>query len=186
MALVTLGLAVRLGVDATAGSRFALPPMIDDRPAAMSGDGEIGPDERVTLDDVTHPALANLDPALLEAVRRAADEAADEGIEFLITSGWRAPEYQARLLSDAVRDYGTLEEARRWVSTPETSLHVSGDAIDIAGFDAPYWLSQHGAAYGLCQIYANERWHFELRPDAATQGCPEQYLDPSADPRMQG
>ena len=31
---------------------------------------------------------------------------------------------------------------------------------------ATAWLSEHGAAYGLCQIYGNEPWHYELRPDA--------------------
>jgi D-alanyl-D-alanine carboxypeptidase len=70
------------------------------------------------------------------------------------------------------------------VSTPETSAHVSGDAIDLGPFDATYWLSQNGAAYGLCQIYGNESWHYELRPDATTSGCPEPYLDPTEDPRM--
>ncbi len=152
--------------------------------AHPAADGEIEPGELVLVTDVDHPALANLDPELLAAVQRAARDAEAEDIPFQVTSGWRSPEYQARLLSEAVRDYGSEEEARRWVSTPETSLHVSGDAIDVGGFDATYWLSLHGAAYGLCQIYANERWHFELRPEAVTSGCPEQYLDPTDDPRM--
>ena len=47
------------------------------------------------------------------------------------------------------------------------------------------WLSEHGAAYGLCRIYANEPWHYELRPDAIAQGCPPTYSDPTQDPRMQ-
>lgn len=186
MALVSVGLAVKVGAEATAGVGLPLPAIIPGWSGAAGGDGEIGIDERVTLDDVAHPALAHLDPALLEAVRRAAADGAGEGIEFWVTSGWRSPEYQARLLSEAVSDYGSLEEARRWVASPDTSLHVSGDAIDIGGFDATYWLGLNGAAYGLCQIYANERWHFELRPEAVTQGCPEQYLDPTHDPRMRG
>ena len=40
-------------------------------------------------------------------------------------------------------------------------------------------------AYGLCQIYGNEPWHFELRPDAVDHGCPPTYADPTHDPRMQ-
>ncbi len=31
-----------------------------------------------------------------------------------------------------------------------------------------------------------EAWHFEYRPEAATQGCPRMYLDPTQDPRMAG
>ena len=59
------------------------------------------------------------------------------------------------------------DEAARWVATPATSAHVSGDAVDIGHADAAAWLSKHGAEYGLCQIYRNEPWHYELRPDAA-------------------
>ena len=42
------------------------------------------------------------------------------------------------------------------------------------------WLSGHGARYGLCQIYGNEPWHYELR----SGGCPPMYADPTDDPRM--
>jgi zinc D-Ala-D-Ala carboxypeptidase len=152
--------------------------------ASAVADGEIGRGDRVSVHDIQLPALANLDPELLAAVQRAALDATADGVEFVVTSGWRSPEYQARLLSEAVSEYGSEEEAARWTATPQTSLHVSGDAIDIGDFDATYWLSLHGAAYGLCQIYTNEPWHFELRPEAASAGCPEQYPDPTHDPRM--
>ena len=46
-------------------------------------------------------------------------------------------------------------------------------------------LSEHGAEYGLCQIYDNEPWHYELRPDAIEHGCPTRYADPTQDPRLQ-
>ena len=61
---------------------------------------------------------------------------------------------------------------------------MSGEAVDI-GPDAAAWLSVHGAAYGLCRIYGNEPWHYELRPDAVDRGCPPLYADPAHDPRMQ-
>jgi hypothetical protein len=70
------------------------------------------------------------------------------------------------------------------VATADTSPHVSGDAIDIGHSDARAWLSEHGAAYGLCQIYSNEPWHYELRPEAIVHGCPAMYADPTQDPRM--
>ena len=75
-------------------------------------------------------------------------------------------------------------EAARWVATPQTSAHVSGDAVDLGPPEAAAWLSGHGAAYGLCRIYDNEPWHFELRPGAEAQGCPPTYPDPTHDPRM--
>jgi hypothetical protein len=36
-----------------------------------------------------------------------------------------------------------------------------------------------------CQIYSNESWHYELRPQAIDHGCPPMYADPTHDPRMQ-
>lgn len=151
-----------------------------------AGDGLIGDGERVSVFDTDIPAVANLDPALLQAIQHAASDAAADDVEFLVTSGWRSPAMQQKLLDDAVRLYASEEEAARWVAGPETSQHVSGDAIDIGPFDGAYWLSLNGAGYGLCQVYANEAWHFELRPDAVTRGCPEQYPDPTYDPRTQG
>ena len=146
-------------------------------------DGAV-PDGATVFDDEI-PGVANLDPDLLGALRQAATDAADDGVEFFVNSGWRSPEYQNQLLREAVSEYGSEEEAARWVATAETSAHVSGDAVDIGPFDATAWLSEHGAEYGLCQIYGNEPWHYELRPEAIDQGCPAMYADPTHDPRMQ-
>jgi zinc D-Ala-D-Ala carboxypeptidase len=138
-----------------------------------------------TVFDDEIPGVANLDPALLGALRQAATDAADDGVEFFVDSGWRSAEYQEQLLHQAVSKYGSAEEAARWVATPDTSAHVSGDAVDIGPSDATAWLSAHGAEYGLCQIYSNEPWHYELRPEAVDHGCPAVYADPTHDPRMQ-
>jgi D-alanyl-D-alanine carboxypeptidase len=138
----------------------------------------------MTVFDDETPAVANLDPDLLGALRRAATDAADDGVEFFVNGGWRSPEYQEQLFREAVSKYGSAEEAARWVATPDTSAHVLGDAVDIGRSDARVWLSEHGAGYGLCQIYGNEPWHYELRPEAINDGCPPMYPDPTHDPRM--
>ncbi|MEU5992234.1 M15 family metallopeptidase [Spirillospora sp. NPDC047418] len=136
--------------------------------------------------DDRFPAVRNLDPGLLRALRQAATDAADDdGVTFYVNSGWRSPEYQNRLLRDAVSKYGSEKEAARWVATAATPLHVSGDAVDIGRPAAASWLSRHGAEYGLCQIYRNEPWHYEMRPEAIDRGCPPMYADPTQDPRMQ-
>jgi D-alanyl-D-alanine carboxypeptidase len=153
------------------------------RGALGEADGAI-PDGTTVFDDEI-PGVANLDPDLLGALRQAATDAAEDGVEFFVDSGWRSPEYQEQLLREAVSKYGSEEEAARWVATPDTSPHVSGDAIDIGPSDATAWLSGHGAEYGLCQTYGNEPWHFELRPEAVGDGCPAMYADPTDDPRMQ-
>ena len=139
---------------------------------------------RTTVFDDGIPAVANLDPALLAALRRAARDAAAYGVDLIVESGWRSPAYQERLHLEAVSKYGSEDEAARWVATPETSAHVSGDAVDI-GRTGAEWLSDHGAAYGLCRIYGNEPWHYELRPAAIEHGCPQTYADAAHDPRMQ-
>jgi LAS superfamily LD-carboxypeptidase LdcB len=138
----------------------------------------------VTAFDERYPGVANLDADLLEALQEAAADAADEGIALYVNSGWRSPEYQTKLLSEAIAEYGSEKEAARWVATAETSPHVSGDAADIGPDEGTAWLSGHGAEYGLCQIYRNEPWHFELRPEAVGRGCPRMFPDPARDPRM--
>jgi hypothetical protein len=147
--------------------------------------GEAGgavPDGATVFDDEL-PGVAKLDSDLLGALRRAATDASAAGVELVVDSGWRSPAYQERLLREAVAKYGSEEEAARWVATPDTSAHVSGDAVDV-GPSGAAWLSDHGASYGLCRIYANEPWHFELRPEAGDHGCPPVYADPTHDPRM--
>jgi hypothetical protein len=156
---------------------------IEHRGALGEADSAV-PDGTTVFDDEI-PGVANLDSDLLGALRQAATAAAGDGIEFVVDSGWRSPEYQERLRQEAVSKYGSEEEAARWVATADTSPHVSGDAVDIGPGEATAWLSEHGAAYGLCQIYGNEPWHYELRPEASDHGCPPMYADPTQDPRMQ-
>jgi len=139
----------------------------------------------LTVFDNKRPAVANLDPELLRAIRQAAKAAARDGVKISVNSGWRSPEYQDRLHLQAVWKYRSEAKAARWVATADTSSHVSGDAVDIGPNRAIAWLSRHGAQYGLCQIYRNEPWHYELRPSAIVEGCPPMYADPGHDPRMQ-
>jgi hypothetical protein len=146
------------------------------------GDGVLPAD--VTVFDDQYPGVANLDPALLRALREAAGDAADDGVAVDITSGWRSPTYQDLLLREAVSRYGSAKAAARWVATADTSAHVSGHAVDVGPVDATTWLSRHGAHYGLCQIYRNESWHYELRPEAIEHGCPPMYADPAHDPSL--
>jgi D-alanyl-D-alanine carboxypeptidase len=156
----------------------------NERRDALGEAGGAVPGGTVVFDNEV-PGVVNLDSALLGALRQAATDAAADGVEFVVDSGWRSPEYQEQLLRQAVLKYGSEAEAARWVATPNTSAHVSGDAVDIGPSAATAWLSEHGAAYGLCQIYGNEPWHYELRPEAIAHGCLPMYDDPTRDPRMQ-
>ena len=153
------------------------------RHALGEADGAV-PDGTTVFDDQV-PGVAKLDPALLGALRQAATDAAHDGVEFVVNSGWRSAAYEEHLRREAISKYGSEQEAARWVATGTTSPHVKGEAIDIGPSAAAAWLSQHGARYRLCRIYGNEPWHYELRPEAVAQGCPPMYPDPTYDPRMQ-
>lgn len=156
LGLATVLLVVPLGVLVGAGTTITA-VLPGGHPGA--GEGHV-PDGGISVDD-GRPAVARLDPALLDAVRRAAEDAARDGVEVRITSGWRSRAYQQHLLDEAIGTYGE-DEARRRVATPDRSRHITGDALDVGPTDAAYWMSRHGTAYGLCQVYANEIWHYEL------------------------
>lgn len=197
-ALAALAMVACLAVGTSACQAFTQPSPPDASPSgevpavesgASTGDGGIGEADGdlpsgVTAFDGQYPGIANLRPELLDALRQATTDAADDGVDIQVTSGWRSAGFQNHLLKQAIEEYGSEEEAARWVATSETSSHVSGEAVDIAPYDAIDWLARHGAAYGLCQIYGNEPWHYELRPDATQSGCPTMYPDPTHDPRM--
>jgi len=161
-----------------------------DRGGAITGaDGTVTEDdgalpEGVTVFDDEYPGVADLDPDLLRALRRAGVDAADDGIEIYMNSGWRSHDYQDQLYRAAVAKYGSAREAARWVATADASAHVSGDAADVGPVAATAWLSEHGAHYGLCQTYRNESWHYELRPQAIHDGCPSMYADSAHDPTI--
>ncbi|MDT5213090.1 MAG: zinc D-Ala-D-Ala carboxypeptidase [Mycobacterium sp.] len=167
--------AVAFGVLAPADPAVPLIRLADhtiamDRPTDP-GDGSLSGPGTLTPFDVQDPAVGRLDPQLLSAIQNAATAAAADGITMTITSGWRSPEFQQRLLDNAVRTYGSLAVARQYVETPEGSKHVIGQAVDVGGVGADQWLITNGARFGLCRIYANELWHFELATDALGN-CP--------------
>ena len=177
----TLQDGLRAVLDAVAKSLGYRLLRIQDRGGLGVADGAVP--YRTTVFDDQVPGVANLDPDLLAALRRAAADAAEAGVKLIVNSGWRSPAYQDHLLQEAIAKYGSAEEAARWVSTPGRSPHVAGKAVDIGPPDSATWMQANGVRYGLCQIYANERWHYELRPEAIEHGPPPMYPDPSHDPR---
>jgi zinc D-Ala-D-Ala carboxypeptidase len=147
-------------------------------PAATDTVGGYLPDGRtVTPFDAQNPVIAWVDPALLTAIQNAARSAAQDGIDLRITSGWRTKGFQQRLFDEAVRTYGSKDIAQQYVASAETSRHVLGKAVDVGPAQADKWLISNGSRFGLCQIYANEMWHFELASDHGG-ACPP--LKPNA------
>src|SRR2546423_1618064 len=88
------------------------------------------PDPVPVFDDET-PAVANLDPDLLGALRQAATDAADDGVAFVVNGGWRSPEYQEQLLRQAISKYGSGQTGGPRRAPPRPSAHVHGGAAGI-------------------------------------------------------
>jgi zinc D-Ala-D-Ala carboxypeptidase len=112
-----------------------------EHPGALGEANGALPDGATVFDD-DFPAVAILDPALLGALRQVATDAAGDGVEFFANSGWRSREYQEQLVQEAVSEYGSEEEAARWVATAPTSPHVSGDARDLLIRQEINWLQR--------------------------------------------
>ena len=106
------------------------------------------------------PPHGDLDPDLLSRFDQASQAARADGIELTITSGRRSASRQQEILDQKTAEVGAAE-ARRLVAPVEASAHVQGLAVDVGPAEAAAWLRRHGWQFGLCQVYANEPWHFE-------------------------
>jgi hypothetical protein len=94
----------------------------------------------------------------------AQTKARKEGINLVITSGFRTAERQQYLFNRAIQKYGSAKEASKWVLPPDKSHHLDGIALDInypGDLEDTKWLELNGYKYGLCRVYKNEWWHFE-------------------------
>ena len=81
-----------------------------------------------------------------------------------ITSGYRSPERQQQLWVEAVRRYGSEEEARKWVAPPGRSQHNKGNAADLSyggSAEARQWMHSNAKNFGLTFPLSNENWHIE-------------------------
>ncbi|WP_243772482.1 M15 family metallopeptidase [Actinomadura barringtoniae] len=172
-------LTVAAGLALTACSMSSTGASTFPSASTAQDDGRIDDAHKPTPFDVNHPAIRNLNKALLAALQKAATHAERDGVHFVVNSGWRSERYQRELMEQAVTRYGSREEAKRFVLSPEKSAHVKGRAVDIGPTDADSWLGRHGAAFGLCQTYANEMWHYELATKPGGE-CPPQRPDATA------
>ena len=137
MVVAIAAVAVALGSKSLASPASPVDrPRHEQRDALGRAGGAVPACTTVFDDEV--PGVANLDPALLRALRRAATDAAADGIRLVVNSGWRSPAYEDQLRREAVAKYGSEAEAARWVATGTTSPHVSGHAVDVEITETAY------------------------------------------------
>lgn len=172
-AVISFGLAACSSVDSTGsatseGSDYGTPSATQSnssgqprRKGAAGADDGVLPDNASPF-DTSLPGVAKLDPKLLKAIQDAATAMELDGITMHLTTGWRSKQYQEELLKKAIKKYGSEAKAREFVSSPEESHHVTGNAVDVGPTDADDWLNRKGNRFGLCQTLSNEIWHFEL------------------------
>ena len=125
-----------------------------------------GSDESLGAGKISAPMTEVLDLNIYVKNRflAAQSKARKEGINLVITSGFRTAARQDYLYKRAIAKYGSAEEASKWVLPPDKSHHPDGIALDINYPGDPEdtkWLELNGYKYGLCRVYKNEWWHFE-------------------------
>jgi len=99
-----------------------------------------------------------LDKQLMYRFMAAQAAAKKEGQVIYIVSGYRTLNRQKTLFANAVRRYGSVAEASKWVAPPLISQHPWGTAIDVNYPDEPVgagWLEVNGSKFGLCRVFEN-------------------------------
>ncbi|MGO1160447.1 transglycosylase SLT domain-containing protein [Brucella sp. C7-11G] len=113
-----------------------------------------------------------------------------------IYSGARSVERQTELWDAALKKYGSVAEARKWVAPPpgvagsKGSNHNHGTAADLsyngqslknAPPEVVDWLHSHAKDFGLKFPLSNENWHIE---DDSTRGGAPNTSRPTMDPEV--
>lgn len=117
------------------------------------------------VDGATRPdSFSGMQPQFQSALGKFISSAPPEiRNQLQIYSGYRSPEKQQELYSQALQKYGSPEEARKWVAPPGNSQHNKGDAADIRFLSpaAKDWAHSNAQAAGLTFPLGNEPWHIE-------------------------
>jgi hypothetical protein len=109
-------------------------------------------------------------PAVAAAFDLMDAAARSQGIDLVVTSGFRSDAEQAVLFA--------RHPDPRWVAPPGRSRHRDATELDLnmlAGGAAHAWLAAHGGGFGFLQRYSWEPWHWGYLP-----GCGEATAMPGA------
>lgn len=127
--------------------------------------------KRVLSSDKPESYISGLDDHFAVNLAKLIDSAPPDIKKGLgVLSGARSVKRQGQLFGDAVKKYGSVAAARKWVAPPGHSMHNHGKAVDLSWNSkrldqAPgyviKWLHQNADAYGLNFPLGNENWHIE-------------------------
>lgn len=114
--------------------------------------------------ELFRPQASQFAPSGLHPLLRAAVESliARSHGSVHVVSGYRSPQEQQILWTDALQRYGSAEEADDWVAPPGHSMHERGLAVDLGGDLALAARLVDELGLPLHRPLSNEPWHFEL------------------------
>jgi hypothetical protein len=91
-------------------------------------------------------------PDVALAFDRMERAAAADGVQLIVSSGFRSDAEQAVLFA--------RHPDPRWVARPGTSLHRLGTELDLGPRTAYGWLAANAGRFGFLQRYSWEPWHY--------------------------
>ena len=147
--LVREAIEVRRGeaerhVTVAAAATAELAPPGDPLAGWASGGGYDGP--------LAHRQGKPMRPDVAAAFDRMARAARADGVDLLITSGFRSDAEQAILFA--------RHPDPKWVAPPGRSLHRNATELDLGPASAYGWLAANAPRFHFVQRYAWEPWHY--------------------------
>lgn len=130
----------------------------DAKPAGESLIQHLVPGKDRSHVDALEPAFAEKLAELFAAMPT------DLAAKTKILSGYRSIERQRVLFDQAVKKYGSVERARKFVAPPGKSKHQHGLAVDLnygGSADARAWVHKNAGKFGLYFPMSWEPWHIE-------------------------
>ncbi len=117
------------------------------------------------LKDTSGRAI-RLTPEAHEGLNEIKEIARSKGIRVSINSSYRSVERQAQLFTQALKKYGSVSRARKWVAPPGKSRHNFGNAIDLNLLRNGKKIPQREfdaiiAQAGMYRPMSWETWHIE-------------------------
>lgn len=108
-------------------------------------------------------------------LREVLELAKSKGIRVDVFSSYRSVEHQRDLFNKAIKKYGSVAKARKWVAPPGSSRHNVGQAIDVHMYRNGKKISQKEfdgliAKAGMYRPMSWEGWHIEPLSTRKTRG----------------
>ncbi len=115
-----------------------------------------------------------------DAFVQMAEAAKRDSITLIVDSGYRSPEFQARIIKRRMKTGESFARVIRFVAPPGYSQHHTGKACDLVPSEVRFaksriynWLKENASMFGFYETYPNneesklswEPWHWFYKKD---------------------